>query len=777
MRRTNVGMAAVTSTVEARARGAKGRAAVRLGAGVALLGFGGLAGPGCLDRPLGPIEPRTTSTLVETLTQSKVDKIDILLTIDDSRSMADKQAILALAVPNLVAALANPPCMDANGAATQPSGPLADCAAGSYREFDPVLDIHVGIVSSSLGARGSSLSASACPDDKGELVFRGIDKSATYDGLGFLAWDPAQQLQPPGIAQAPELDQRLSAMVAGVGENGCGYEAQLESWYRFLIDPEPYASVLRDGKVTDRHKSAPDGIDGVLLEQRQEFLRPDSLVAIVMLTDENDCSFRADGYGWFTGENDAGTSPLYPLRARAECATDPSDACCAPCGHAAAGCPDDPSCSDPVPPDHTRTNLNCFHQKQRYGIDLLYPIDRYVAGLTQAQVPDRAGNLVDNPLLVGQLAGKRFVRDAGLVFLAGIVGVPWQDVARRGQDGRPDLGAGLKTASELDADGVWPVILGDPAHGKDPTDPHMAESIGARIGQDPVTGDTLAPIDAATPTADAINGHEFDAAHNTAGDLQYACIFELPVDAQRLCSGQSGTPCDCNDATASKSPLCQAADGSYSNLQLRAKAYPGLRELGVLHGIGDQAIVASICPRQVQAGHEQDADFGYKPAIGALTERLKERLGNPCLARSFNVDADGQVTCLMLEGRSLGAGESCSCQSDGRAPVDPGHAGAVAAAAEDPVSVDHGLDCFCEIPQLDGAEGDACRTTPGEPVLVDGQEPAGWCYVDATSLPPIGNPALVAQCPAVERRTIRFLGAGRVASGATLFLTCQQETQ
>ena len=40
-----------------------------------------------------------------------------------------------------------------------------------------------------------------------------------------------------------------------------------------------------------------DGIDSEPLEQRREFLRPYSLVAIVMLTDENECSVR-DEHGF-----------------------------------------------------------------------------------------------------------------------------------------------------------------------------------------------------------------------------------------------------------------------------------------------------------------------------------------------------------------------------------------------------------------------------------------------------------------------------------------------
>src|SRR4051812_24344240 len=67
--------------------------AAQLAAAALVVSGGGMVG-GCLKRPLEPIEPRTTSTVVEKLTESAVDKIDLLLMIDNSRSMADKQAIL-----------------------------------------------------------------------------------------------------------------------------------------------------------------------------------------------------------------------------------------------------------------------------------------------------------------------------------------------------------------------------------------------------------------------------------------------------------------------------------------------------------------------------------------------------------------------------------------------------------------------------------------------------------------------------------------------------------
>src|SRR5262245_2080061 len=54
-----------------------------------------------------------------TIVTTPADKVDLLMMIDNSRSMADKQLILALAVPDLLGRLVNPRCVDAAG---QPAG-------------------------------------------------------------------------------------------------------------------------------------------------------------------------------------------------------------------------------------------------------------------------------------------------------------------------------------------------------------------------------------------------------------------------------------------------------------------------------------------------------------------------------------------------------------------------------------------------------------------------------------------------------------------------------
>lgn len=601
----------------------------------ALLGLGimGLATSGCDDNVVGLVRgpegggggagPGAPSP--------RAHEIDILLSIDNSRSMADKQQLLALGIPELVSSLVDPPCVDVDGVPTevQPDSPSEACPPGAERRHRPDLSIHIGVVSSSLGDYGGD----ACPaepnpsnDDRGHLLTRGAEGNVvpTHAELGFLAWDPSGEASPPGLSDLDAFTSRFVDLVAGAGQDGCGYEAQLEGWYRFLVDPEPSASIALDGDGNIAH----EGLDVDLLAQRAAFLRPESLLLVLVLTDENDCSVRQEGqfYVSLLGKSANGTNFRLP-RARAECATDPSDPCCLSCLEDQSGCPVDPQCdAEPLlsaQEDHI--NLRCFQQKRRFGIDFLYPTGRYVAGLSDAQIENRAGVLVDNPVFAGG-------RDPRLVLMVGVVGVPWQSVARRDQNGRPDLvigrdasGAatgGFMSAAELVAEGVWDQILGDPESFVPPSDPFMRESIEMREGVNAATGESTNPPPANNP----INGSEYSVPNRD--DLQYACIFPLPVP--RDCATDA-TACDCTVAD-NDNPLCAAnpedpVDPSNRTLQVAAKAFPSLRVLDVLKGMGDRGLVTSICPAPID--DVVLSAYGYRPALRSLFELAQPLLAKP----------------------------------------------------------------------------------------------------------------------------------------------------
>ena len=129
------------------------------------------AASGCLNRPIEPLEPRSTSTVIDRVSNSEVDKIDLLLMIDSSGSMADKQQVLAQAVPDLVKRLVSPVCVDDTDRAIDPQPqPGKECPGGSVREFEPILDIHIGIISSSLGALGICDATNDPRNDRAHLL-------------------------------------------------------------------------------------------------------------------------------------------------------------------------------------------------------------------------------------------------------------------------------------------------------------------------------------------------------------------------------------------------------------------------------------------------------------------------------------------------------------------------------------------------------------------------------------------------------------------------------
>ncbi|MBW2529204.1 MAG: hypothetical protein JRI23_33820 [Deltaproteobacteria bacterium] len=722
---------------------------------------------------------------VVALERSPTPKLDVLLVIDNSRSMADKQQALGQSLATLLSDLANPWCLDLRGASepVKPAGPHEPCPDGMYRQVEPVVDMHLGVISSSLGDQGGDVCPDEAPsadhDDHGRLLTRygAAEPVATYQDLGFLAWDPAQQLSPPGEDDHEALARDLAGLIGGAGERGCGFEATLESWYRFLVDPEPYLRVeVRDDQAVL------EGVDQVLLDQRRDFLRDDSLVLIIMLSDENDCSINPYGANHLVATQWRGAEPYHLPPGRSKCLEDPLHLCCKSCAESVhESCDEpDPICVAPLDAASDPIGLRCFDQRRRFGKSFLHRIERYVDGLTSRSVERRDGSLVSNPLFPWvdeQDKELGWTRDERMVVLAGIVGVPWQDIARRADDDTPDLLAGLddrgwavggyQSYAEMEARGTWDLILGDPDGNRSPQDPLMRESVDARDGTHPVTGDAIAPPGAGY-LANSINGHE--RSNPARDDLQYACIY--PLASPRDCSAGSTEPsCYCSPADTTGEPLCQAPDGSYGDTQYFAKAYPGLRQLQVLRALGPRGVVGSICPAQTE--NPIRADFGYQPMLRALIEAVQLRLqSDPCVADPRPADEQGRIGCAVVEAREVGA-EPCLCDRrqyrDSIATACPSCEALLAPIALEPAYQDA---CFCAVEQCSGSDCLACRTQSEEPVVnaEHGQVVEGWCYVDPAEF--VDSQDLVASCPRDSKHRIRFLGSAQPDPSAALFLVC-----
>ena len=222
--------------------------------------------------------------------------------------------------------------------------PDGSCSVGEA-DFDPVNDIHIGIITSSMGGHGTT---GVCDqpdtrktfphnDDRGHLVSRGPMDAVvtTFDGKPFLSWNPTLG----GTTDPEQIVTPFQQMVSGVGQHGCGYEASLESIYHFLIDPDPY-DVITLNKAGGRLGVAElTGTDTALLAQRADFLRPDSLVAVVAVTDENDCSVIDGGQNFYVLVPPSGSPAKSILtHGTSACKTNPNDPCCFSClQHTTAG--------------------------------------------------------------------------------------------------------------------------------------------------------------------------------------------------------------------------------------------------------------------------------------------------------------------------------------------------------------------------------------------------------------------------------------------------------
>ncbi len=793
------------------------RSAKWLAAG-ALLTATSAGASGCLSRPVGQQPPTTKVNFTSTVSQQQIDKVDLLFMIDNSASMGDKQAILADAVPNLLVGLLKPRCADpATGlpVGTKTADPMGNkgnrygCDPGTEPEFTPVTDMHIGIISSSLGGFGGDVCAdTGRQNDKGHLLnlVKGGPPLDTAPS-GFLAWYPQNEAnldktrhpQPPKpFGSTDDLSKAFGQLVTGVEQNGCGLEAQMESWYRFLVQPDPWVKVRVD-EFNQADLGGPADIDVDLLAQRADFLRPDSLVAVILLSDEDDSSvdpLAVGGQGWAFMANQFPGSPVFRAdgktttapRGTKACDQDPGSPDCTSCGFAAtcnagdAACQkikNDPECQKNggyYGPTEDQLNSRFSQQliKRNYGIDPQYPISRYTDGLTKAKVPDRSTEHLQkqradkkgreiggyqglgkctNPLFASKLPRgtgdevcnlPRGSRTSDLIFFAVVGGVPNDLLHFDAKDAE---------ASRIKNEDWFKILGRDPGrYNYEQLDPRMIESKGKRPGRpepSSTRGDNFGDATKKDP-------RDWDTGGN---DLQYACTFELPI--ARNCTAQD-TSCDCADTK--NPPLCGTTAGS----QTHAKAYPTIREFMAVRALGDQGVIASLCPITLK-GDKQAPEYGYNPAVKAIVDRLKNALTVQCLPQKLTRDTittddkeRNKVPCLVLAQLEPGGEVDSNCNKDGLTKPDPVILAKFLEAqrAESGDPKDGGIDLsknpVCELTQLIAAPGETCRD----------EGKAGWCYVEnSSSKSPAGR------CP---QALIFSAGTGSL-SGARFSLQCIQQ--
>jgi hypothetical protein len=205
--------------------------------GCALLSAVGVSG--CKTEELHPVPKGWTG--VVNLEASHGD-VDVLFVIDDSSGMAAAQDNLIRNFPTFMATLQ-----------ADPAGPR---------------NVHIAVVSQDLGAGGIA----GCDDDSNGLYPKGKRGVFQYTPRGTcsatnLEFGATYIRDVSGLTNYTGAVEDVFACIAPLGESGCGFNHQLAALLRAV------------------------GVDGSPAPaENQGFLRPDAVLAIVMLTNEDDCS-------------------------------------------------------------------------------------------------------------------------------------------------------------------------------------------------------------------------------------------------------------------------------------------------------------------------------------------------------------------------------------------------------------------------------------------------------------------------------------------------------
>jgi len=210
----------------------------------------------CTNRPLIKVEPRTESFIMEELKQAEKRPIDILVVVDNSLSMELEQANLAEQFPTLIHSLLDPDI---------------DPETGKL-EHTPAHDLHIGVISTDMGTGGYNVSTCTDPIDGDDGVLlhtpnpliEGCD--STY--ASYLSYEA----EPPDVPAVDKMALDFGC-IATLGILGCGFEQQFKAARKAL---------------TVHTAGANAG-----------FLRPDSILTILFVTDEEDCSVEPGSEGIF----------------------------------------------------------------------------------------------------------------------------------------------------------------------------------------------------------------------------------------------------------------------------------------------------------------------------------------------------------------------------------------------------------------------------------------------------------------------------------------------
>jgi len=257
----------------------------------------------------------------------EVRNLDLLFMVDDSGSMKEEQASLRRELPRMIERLTT-----------------GDTDGDGTADVPPIEELHLGVVSSDMGLVGiSGIDQCNGLGDDGVLQHAASPELPECTGTfpSFLSYTA-------GTGDAAQTASDF-ACISALGTTGCGLEQQLESTLKALWPAS-------DDRITFLRDPMGYGELGHGDQENAGFLRPvggaqTSLLAVVVVTDEDDCSSRD-------------TVHLLP-----------------------------PAFLDPSDPEQAALLMQGLNVRCQLNPEHLYPIERYSEGF-KALRPDSEGLVV-----------------------------------------------------------------------------------------------------------------------------------------------------------------------------------------------------------------------------------------------------------------------------------------------------------------------------------------------------------------------------------------------
>jgi len=306
------------------------------------LAIGGLLAS-CINRQVAEVDPNQEKEQFKDIPVEINRDIDILFVVDNSGSMAEEQASLQQNFNRFINVLANI------------EGGLPN--------------VHIGVVSTDVGAGPFNISGCSGAGDNGVLQNAPRNAGCSPPAGQFIS-DIANA---DGSRQTNYTGDLVDVFgcIARLGIDGCGFEQPLESARRAL-----------NGSAA----------------QNAGFLRPDAFLAVIFITDEDDCS--TENTQMFDTTQNSIDDPLGPL----------SSFRCFDFGV---------KCN----PDNPRTTGAKTECEPREDSDYMYGVQEYI---------DFFKNLKDDP---------------SMVIVAGIIGNPTPVIVGTDMNGNPKLDPSCQSAS------------------------------------------------------------------------------------------------------------------------------------------------------------------------------------------------------------------------------------------------------------------------------------------------------------------------------------------